>query len=59
MSETKPLLSWRTRHPHQGIPDEISEPVQAGTIAEAMLLLDTRNMSNIQVMENGAWVWAV
>jgi hypothetical protein len=59
MSETKQLLSWRAYYPHQCIADAISGPVQAETVAEAMKLLDTRNISNIQVMENGAWVWAV
>lgn len=51
------MLSYRTFYPHQRIPDEVSEPVQAASVAESMKLLDTRNMSNLQVMENGSWVW--
>ncbi len=38
---------------------EDSAPVMAATVKDAMALLGTRNMSNLQVMENGTWIWLV
>lgn len=49
--------SYRTFYPHQHIADEISEPVLADSPAAAMKLLKTKDLRNLQTMENGVWVW--
>jgi hypothetical protein len=36
-----------------------SAPVMAATAKDAMKLLGARSMSNLQVLENGIWVWLV
>jgi hypothetical protein len=54
-SKTVQSLSWREFDGDK----TASDPVLAPDITEAMHRLDTRNMSNIQVMRNGSWVWAV
>lgn len=50
--------AYRERLIHEGRPKD-SEPVMAATVKDAMELLGTRNMSNLQVLENGIWVWLV
>lgn len=56
---SEPGLSYRLFYPHQDGPDEISATILARSIAEALELLKTRSLSNLQVMRNGTWTWVV
>lgn len=50
-------VAYRIYQPHQYIPDNVSETVRAASVKEAMRLLGTRNISNLQRFVNGSWVW--
>ena len=58
-SKSQHPLSYRTYYPRQSGKDEISEPVLADTVREAMDKLGTSSMNNLQVMQDGRWVWVI